>query len=155
MNSSVDRRLKTHMTQVFFECPGSTGPTAMRRPKSPQSKEYSDVFLFDDLLGGGIVIPDDIIEARLGGEGSQSNTPGLLMLVTGAPGSGKTTFALELCYRLASSDNSGLDKRMKEGLSSIYVSAEASTSGIIQNAVSYGWDKTMFSVLPPGSCQVG
>lgn len=158
MNSSSDKRLKTYMTQVFFKCPGSTEPTPMERLKSPKSKDANQVFLFDDLLGGGIVVPDDIIEARLGKTlnpltpddyPKSGVAPGLLMLVTGAPGSGKTTFALELCYRLALSDNSNFDPRMKNGLSSIYVSAEASARSIVQNATSYGWKEGIFYKLPP------
>ena len=38
---------------------------------------------------------------------------------------------------------------MKNGLSSVYVSAEASASSIIQNAESYGWKKDKFYTLPP------
>ena len=71
------------------------------------------------------------------------------MLVTGAPGSGKTTFALELCYRLAKENNSQFHTSMEKGVSSIYVSAEASSRSVIQNARSYGWDDQRFSPLPP------
>ncbi|MEN6426621.1 MAG: hypothetical protein ABFE13_14775 [Phycisphaerales bacterium] len=154
-----EKRLKTYMTQVFFKCPGSVEPVPLERPEVMSSAHPSgktQVFLFDDLLGGGIVVPEDIVRARLPEEIVESpedlpeyrKTPGLLMLVTGAPGSGKTTFALELCYRLAMGDNSELDPRMKNGVSSIYISAEASADSVIQNATSYGWDNELFHQLP-------
>ena len=57
-----EKRLKTYMTQVFFKCPGCKDPLPMTRGESS-----SGVFLLDDLLGGGIVVPEDIIEARLNG----------------------------------------------------------------------------------------
>jgi len=157
MNS--ERRLKTYMTQVFFRCPGSKEPEPLKRLVKPSASRSTDVFLFDDLLGGGIVIPEDIIEARLGKKSDETQqgapgkhwtTPGMVMLVTGAPGSGKSTFALELCYRLALEDNSNsqLDPRMQNGISSIYVSAEASAPSVIQNACSYGWKEGVFYKLP-------
>ncbi len=163
MSKRVEKRLKTHMTQVFFKCPGSKEPVELAIPRTSSSDEMTAIFLFDDLLGGGIVIPDDIIEARLGSKNDQYtsdggwSTPGLLMLVTGAPGSGKSTFALELCYRLALKNNSQLDESMENGISSIYVSAEASTRSVKQNAFSYGWyehededdNECVFYKLPP------
>lgn len=146
MTTITDKKLKTFMSQVFFRCPGSKEPEPLKRSKSSETKDLKEVFLFDDLLGGGIVVPDDIVEARF--TNKSGVTPGLLMLVAGAPGSGKTTFALELCYRLSFNDNSDFDKRMKNGISSIYVSAEASARSIVQNAISYGWDEKQFYILP-------
>jgi KaiC/GvpD/RAD55 family RecA-like ATPase len=161
MPAMTERRLKTYMTQVFFKCPQSDDPIPLKRRKIG-TDDMIDVFLFDDLLGGGIVVPEDIVEARLGQPTidsledlpKYSGTPGLLILVTGAPGSGKTTFALELCYRLSFGDNSQFDKRLSNGLSSIYVSAEASARSVIQNVVSYGWKSDKFYELPPKPAEI-
>lgn len=53
----------------------------------------------------------------------------LTLLLAGPPGSGKTTLALELCYRFAINLN----------LFSLYISTESDTYQVIKNADSYGW----------------
>jgi KaiC/GvpD/RAD55 family RecA-like ATPase len=100
------------------------------------------IYSMDELLGGGIVIPNNIIEARVGTPDSPPEyaTPGIVVLLTGAPGSGKSTFALELCSRLATADNSGLHPRFAKGVSSLYLAAEVSAKSLIQNAQSFGWN---------------
>lgn len=147
-----EKRLKTYMSQVFFKSPTAEDPIPLKAQQATGSGK-TDIYLLDELLGGGIVIPNDVVEARLGTrdkDPTYAKCPGLLMLVTGEPGSGKSTFALELCYRLslACNDNSTLHKCFKEGISSLYVSAEASSRSLIQNAVSYGWNKKAFHILP-------
>ena len=66
---------------------------------------------FDDLLNGGIDVPRDLIDKPL-----KSN--GMVILLTGSPGSGKTTFALELCYRLLKNQS----KQRK--INSLYITNE-------------------------------
>ncbi|MBU2623790.1 MAG: hypothetical protein KKD92_15885 [Proteobacteria bacterium] len=147
---SSEKRLRTYMSQVFFKSPTAKDPVPLKAQRGTDSEE-TDIYLLDELLGGGIVIPDDVVEARLGNSDKHptyATCPGLLMLVTGAPGSGKSTFALELCYRLSLSynDNSALHKCFNKGISSLYVSAEASARSLIQNAVSYGWKEDVHFV---------
>ena len=73
----------------------------------------------DELFRGGIKVDD--------------NNP-ITLLIKGPPGSGKTTFALELCYRLAkSTENSAV---------STYMSLESESKQIRDNAAEFGWEKT-------------
>ncbi len=148
-NAVPERRLKTYMSQVFFKAPGESEPQPMLAAAEQRKKE---VYLLDELLGGGIVIPNDILLARLGDANNKPEytTPGLVVLLTGAPGSGKSTFALELCSRLASefSDNGQLHPRFTKGISSVYLSAEASSESLIQNAGSFGWKPAVFTRMP-------
>lgn len=150
--SLKERRLKTYMSQVFFKPPKANDPIPLK-----DSKE-TDIYLLDELLGGGIVVPDNVVEDKLrtNDKAPTHTKPGLLMLVTGSPGSGKSTFALELCYRLSLScnDNSALHEYLKKGISSIYVSAEASSRSLIQNAVSYGWKEDAFHILPSSPIKI-
>ena len=95
-------------------------------------------FLLDDLLGGGLVIPDGIIAGMGAPQGGPGPHRPLFMLLIGPPGSGKSTLALELCYRLATNPNPDIPGA-ERGLSSIYVSAESDTRALIQNAESFGW----------------
>ena len=62
----------------------------------------------------------------------------LTLLLTGPPGGGKTSLALELCYRLA----------LNSRLFSLYISTEADTNQIIDNAVSFGWKDAEKFILP-------
>ncbi len=79
---------------------------------------------FDKLFKNGIVLP------------SSRGKP-LLFLVKGPPGSGKTTLALELCYRLA----------QQAKLFSLYVSVDAETDRLIENARSLGWQEVEERIL--------
>jgi KaiC/GvpD/RAD55 family RecA-like ATPase len=71
---------------------------------------------FDELFDGGLLLP--------GKEGKP-----ISFLITGPPGSCKTTLALELCYRLAESK-----------LSSLYISLEAETEQLKDNAARFGYE---------------
>jgi KaiC/GvpD/RAD55 family RecA-like ATPase len=62
----------------------------------------------------------------------------LTLLVTGPTGSGKSTLALELCCRLTGSAN----------CSSLFISTQADTGVIINNAGSFGWKDARKYILP-------
>ena len=70
------------------------------------------------------------------GEIKVSNNNPITLLIKGPPGSGKTTFALELCYRLA-----------KNATASTYVSLESESSQIIENATDFGWQEDVMKQI--------
>jgi KaiC/GvpD/RAD55 family RecA-like ATPase len=142
---SVEKKLRTYMSQVFFRSPANPSPENSSANDKyhlyPLLSQKGQKCLVDDLLGGGIVIPRSVIDT-INNSPDEKKNPGLFTLLAGPPGSGKSTFALELCYRLADNKNPDLDEIAKEkGLSSIYFSGESATSDIIAQAQSFGWDE--------------
>jgi KaiC/GvpD/RAD55 family RecA-like ATPase len=81
---------------------------------------------FDELLEGGLQVPAD------------SASPPLTMLLTGLPGTGKSTLALELAYRMARG----------WGWNSLYISTEGYETAIVNHAESLGWQRAIFDTPP-------
>lgn len=88
---------------------------------------------FDKLFEGGISLP----------KGNSNILRPMTMLVSGPPGCGKTTLITELCYRLAVNEQLN-DK----ALSTLYISTDAETGRLIDNAVNLGWDKAREYFIP-------
>ncbi len=88
---------------------------------------------FDKLFEGGILLP----------KGTSNILRPMTMLVSGPPGCGKTTLITELCYRLAVNEQ-GNDK----ALSTLYISTDAETGRMIDNAVDLGWVKAREYFIP-------
>lgn len=112
-------------------------------------KNEKSLSWFDYLLHGGIVVPDT------------SHNP-LTLLLTGPPGAGKTTFALELIYRLINnevsenvssktSNNLKIDNNLNYldvPSSAVYVSVESTSNQIIDKVESFGWkNSSLFKPL--------
>lgn len=98
---------------------------------------------FDNLFEGGISLP----------KGDTDILRPLTMLVSGPPGTGKTTLISELCYRLARNEQGNA-----EPLSTLYISTDAETDRMIQNAVDFGWDdaeKYFIPFDPDGNLELG
>lgn len=88
---------------------------------------------FDKMFEGGISLP----------KGDSDTLRPITMLVSGPPGCGKTTLITELCYRLAVNE-----QRNDKALSTLYISTDAETSRMIDNAVDLGWDKANEYFIP-------
>ncbi len=82
---------------------------------------------FDELFDGGLVIP------RKATHGTPNNV--MTIMLSGPPGTGKSTLALELCYRLASN---GLNRH---SFQSVYLTTEGHPPWLIEHARNgFGWD---------------
>ncbi|MBI3152206.1 MAG: hypothetical protein HYZ21_08740 [Chloroflexi bacterium] len=88
---------------------------------------------FDKLFEGGILLP----------KGNSNILRPMTMLVSGPPGCGKTTLITELCYRLAVNEQ-GNDK----ALSTLYISTDAETGRMIDNASDLGWVRAKEYFIP-------
>jgi KaiC/GvpD/RAD55 family RecA-like ATPase len=77
----------------------------------------------DELFEGGLSIP------------AKSTNAAMTLLITGPPGTGKSTICLELCYRLAKSAQ--VDGSI---LRSLYFTTEGHAPWLIAHAREFGWD---------------
>lgn len=96
-------------------------------PEMTRSKNISHTSWLDELFDGGIVVP------KTAAPGVANNV--MTIMVSGPPGTGKSTFALELCYRLATNNLNS------KPLRSLYLTTEGHPPWLIEHARDgFGWD---------------
>ena len=113
----MSRLLTTNVSQAFWCTHDARSP--FQPATDPQKDGKKKIAWLDELFEGGIELP----EAPAHGHRA------LTLLVTGPPGGGKSTLAMELCYRLAK----------EQDLSSLYITSETDDQWMIEKAHSFGW----------------
>lgn len=101
----------------------------------------------DRLLNGGLEIPDIIYEKWCNNEDHKP----FILVITGAPGTGKSTFALELAYRWAEKGHPRTTSKKDPdvALYTLYFSSESSGEILLKSKIrSFGWDASKFKLLP-------
>ncbi len=109
-------KYRTNVSQAFWYSFNKNRVDFIPAETSIGRGESKSLSWFDELFDGGISLP------------SQHGKP-ITFLITGPPGSCKTTLALEICYRLTASQ-----------LFSLYISTEADSDQLIANAHSLGYE---------------
>jgi archaellum biogenesis ATPase FlaH len=126
-------RIKSGMSQAYW-CDTSEHIAKFQPAKIAfDTPDKQDLAWFDTLFEGGLMLP----------KAFEDEPHPLTMLVAGPPGSGKTTLITELCYRLAVNE-----QKNPTPLSTLYISTDADTDRMIQNAVDLGWDEAADYFIP-------
>lgn len=99
--------------------------------KNPKPASKDGLFWLDEMLGNrfdgeesGLYLPED-----------ESGRP-FVLVVSGPPGTAKSTFALQLCYNFACSED-GKSGNVRP--SSLYITTETSDQHIVDKARNFGW----------------
>ena len=115
--------IRTDISEAFWCDPSLTIPF-QRAQVSISHDAPQPLAWLDRLLEGGITIPDGCEKP-------------LTMLITGPPGSAKSTLAFELCYRWA----------LRQNLLSLFISLEAETRSLIYKANQLGFADVNKTIL--------
>jgi hypothetical protein len=101
------------------------------------------ISILDRLLDGGLEIPDVIVHSWI--DDPQSCSP-IILLISGPAGTGKTTLAMELVYRLSSEGiRDPRDKHQVHYFPSLYISSESPGKLLIESKVpDLGWERGRF-----------
>ena len=133
LRTAEDDPLRTNVGQAFWCCLENNGARFEPAKFSADSGAVgTEIAWFDLLLDGGIQLP------------TSAGKP-LVMLITGTPGSGKTTLAVELCYRIA---RAGADTVKNSKVYSLFFSTDSETDRVIEAAKAFGFQDANDHIIP-------
>ncbi|MCF7885880.1 MAG: hypothetical protein K9M80_05235 [Candidatus Marinimicrobia bacterium] len=120
-------KIKTEISKAYWCTRNTEGEINFEPARISIGSQNARIFSwFDELFKDGI----NSITTDSESNEKDINYP-LTFLITGPPGSGKSTLSLELCYRLAEKDDNFL---------SLYISSDAEAEQVKKNAISLGWE---------------
>jgi|KBSSwiStaDraftv2_1062776.scaffolds.fasta_scaffold60474_2 KaiC/GvpD/RAD55 family RecA-like ATPase len=122
------KTLRTGVSQVVWCDPaqGYKFESARIPVMQGSGHEQEPVCWLDQILGGGLVLPTTPADGRA-----------LTVLLAGPPGTGKSTLALELCYRWGFKSITGDLTPMR----TLYLTSEAHEPWMRSNANALGWNQ--------------
>ncbi len=127
------RWYQTFMSPVNYRNPAHSLVRGQKAALEPlKGNDGKQICWLDDILeleSRGLSFPDDLCS------GASKRGNSLLMLLSGPTGTAKSTFALELCCRMAQAGRDGRGPVVN----SFYVSAEETTGRLITKSREFGW----------------
>jgi KaiC/GvpD/RAD55 family RecA-like ATPase len=130
--ANKEARIQTRIAEAKWSVNGDI--EAAKISGGSNVHETRHIYWLDELFHGGIVLPPN---------SSKDPAKPVSVLITGPPGGGKSTLALELCYRIATATEDQIrDKTTVEALGPrpwqlLYVSVDTAANDVIHKAESF------------------
>ena len=129
--------VRTGISAAYWYNPKAPGFYAAAKLETMTLAATEQTAWFDELFEGALKIPKVDADAPL------------TILLTGAPGTGKSTLACEICYRLADPKHAPSQAPLR----SIYLTTEGHAPWTIKHAEAFGW-KDVFGERKDSPVQV-
>lgn len=117
--------IKTDVSTAYWYVPNNKKENSFQKAEIPSLMKGNSLSWLDLMLDGGIYMP----------ELKDAKNRALTVLIFGQPGTGKTTLALELCYRWTR--NKQVRRR---GLDTLYITTETDKNWLVEKACNFGWE---------------